>query len=62
MKDLSKTDYVLPAGGWVDGIYVPAGKVLSLTADEAKYLVLAGTVVADAPKPAPQRARRKRSR
>ncbi|CAA0129484.1 Uncharacterised protein [Starkeya nomas] len=60
MKPTSKTDYVLPAGGWVNGIYEPAGKVLSLTADEAKYLVLAGTVVADVPKPVP--SRRKRSR
>lgn len=62
MKDLSKADYELPDGAWIAGVWTPKGTVLRLMPEEAKYLLKAGTVVPVAPKPAPARARRKRSR
>lgn len=64
MNTLSKVDYELPEGAWIAGIWTPAGAVLRLTPDEAKYLVMAGTIAPAAPKPAPAplAARRKRSR
>lgn len=64
MNAPSKADYELPEGAWIAGIWTPAGTVLRLVPDEAKYLVMAGTIVPAAPKPAPApvAARRKRSR
>lgn len=62
MNNLSKADYELPDGAWIDGIWTPAGTVLRLSPEEAKYLEMAGTIVPAAAEPAPAPARRKRSR